>query len=114
LTPEEGRRVLGLIGLGIRSRNAVVGLEQVRAAAKKGTLTLAVVAVDAAENSLAKLVPLLRGRRVQVVEGLTSVQLGAVAGRNQTAAIGITDQSLANGILGAVASGRQGTVRRMD
>ena len=105
MTPEQARRVLGLVGLGIRSRNAVVGAEQVRAAAKKGTLVLALVACDASENSLAKLLPLLRARRVPVVETLTTAQLGVVAGRNQTAAIGIIDRSLASGILGAVESG---------
>ncbi len=105
MTPEQVRRALGLVGLGIRSRNAVVGVEQVRVAAKKGTLVLALVAADAAANSLDKLLPLLRARRVRVVEGLTTGELGTVAGRNQTVAIGIIDRSLANGILGAVESG---------
>ncbi len=114
MTPEQARRVLGLVGLGLRSRNAVVGVEQVRAAARKGTVVLALVAVDAAENSTAKLLPLLRARRVRVLDGLTAAQLGAVAGRNQTAAIGIMDRALANGILGAVESGPEGPVRRVD
>jgi ribosomal protein L7Ae-like RNA K-turn-binding protein len=105
LTSEQARRVLGLVGLGIRSRNAVVGAEQVRTAGRKGTLVVALVARDAAANSAAKLLPLLRGRRIPVVEGLTADQLGAVAGRQQTVAIGITDRSLANGILGVVESG---------
>ncbi len=86
----------------------MVGVEQVRAAAKKGTLVMALVAVDAAENSLDKLVPLLRARRVRMVDGLTAGQLGTVTGRNQTAAIGIIDRSLASGILGAVDSGSTG------
>jgi ribosomal protein L7Ae-like RNA K-turn-binding protein len=108
LTPEQVRRALGLVGLGIRSRNAVVGVEQVRVAARKGTLVLALVAGDGAANSLDKLRPLLRARRVRVVEGLTAGQLGAVAGREQTVAIGILDRSLANGILAAVESGSTG------
>ena len=45
------RRVLGLVGLGIRGRNAVVGVEQVRMAAKRGKLALALVAPDASPNS---------------------------------------------------------------
>lgn len=105
MTPEQARRVLGLVGLGIRSRNAVVGVEQVRFAAKKGTLALALVASDASVNSLDKVVPLLKARRIRVIEGLTVAQLGAVAGRTQTAAIGVVDRPLARGILGAMESG---------
>jgi hypothetical protein len=68
------RRVLGLVGLGIRARNAVVGVEQVRMAARKGKLALA------------------------LVEGPDAAALGSVAGRESTAAIGITDAALARGV----------------
>ncbi len=105
MTPDVARRVLGLAGLGLRARTAVVGTEQVRAAARKGTLALALVAGDASENSLAKLRPLLGARRIRMVEGLTAGQLGAACGRQQTAAIGIVDRSLARGILDVVDSG---------
>ena len=105
MTPERVRRVLGLVGLGIRSRNAVVGVEQVRGAARKGTLVVALVATDAAANSLDKLLPLLKARRVPVVREMTTGELGTVTGRNQTAAIGIIDRSLADGILDVVESG---------
>ncbi|MDE3153283.1 MAG: ribosomal L7Ae/L30e/S12e/Gadd45 family protein [Gemmatimonadota bacterium] len=105
MTDEQARRVLGLVGLGLRSRNAVVGTEQVRAAAKKGRVVLALVADDASAHSLAKLHPLLSARRVRVVQGLTAQQLGTVSGRNQTAAIGVLDRALANGILGVMDSG---------
>ncbi len=97
--------MLALVGLGLRARNATVGVEQVRAAAKKGTLALVLVASDAARNSLDKLVPLLRARRVRIVEGLTAQALGAAAGRAPTAAIGVLDRSLARGILEVVDSG---------
>jgi ribosomal protein L7Ae-like RNA K-turn-binding protein len=92
------RRVLGLIGLGIRARNAVVGVEQVRMAARKGRLALAVVAPDASPHSLKKLLPLLEATRVRVVQGPGAAALGSVAGRETTAAIGITDPALARGV----------------
>ena len=92
------RRVLGLVGLGIRARNAVVGVEQVRLAARKGNLALALVAPDASPNSLKKLVPLLQATKVKTIQGPSAESLGAAAGRNPTAAIGITDRSLAAGI----------------
>ncbi len=91
-------RVLRLIGLGIRSRGVVIGVEQVREAAKANKLAFAVVAPDASENSRAKVLPLLNARRVRFVEGPTAAQLGAAAGREQTAAVGIVDRQLAKGI----------------
>lgn len=92
------QRLLRLIGLGLRARTVVVGVEQVRAAAKSNKLAFAIVAPDASENSRAKVVPLLNARRVRFVEGPTAAQLGAAAGREQTAAVGILDQQLANGV----------------
>jgi ribosomal protein L7Ae-like RNA K-turn-binding protein len=92
------RRVLGLVGWGSRARNVVVGTEQVRMAARKGRLALAVVAPDASPNSLKKLLPLLQAMRVRVVQGPNAEALGSVAGRNSTTAIGITDPSLARGV----------------
>ena len=92
------RRVLGLVGLGLRARTAVVGVEQVRMAARKGNLVLAVVAPDASPHSLKKLLPLLKATGTRVVQGPGAATLGAAAGRDSTAAIGIIDRSLAKGI----------------
>ena len=92
------RRVLGLVGLGIRARNAVVGVEQVRVAARKGRLALAVVAPDASPHSLKKLLPLLAATGVRVVQGPAAATLGAAAGRQSTAVVGITDPALASGM----------------
>jgi ribosomal protein L7Ae-like RNA K-turn-binding protein len=92
------QRVLRLVGLGVRSRGAVVGVEQVREAVKKGKLALAVVAADASKNSLDKVVPLLEARHVRIVEVHSAAQLGQAVGREQTAAVGITDRQLARGI----------------
>ena len=96
-------RLLRLIGLGVRARNVVVGVEQVRTAAKKGRLELAVIAPDASANSLEKIVPLLRARHVKFVEGPTTAELGAAVGREQTAAVGVVDPQLARGIRELVA-----------
>ena len=93
------RRLLGLIGLGVRARRAVVGVQQVRDAARRGTLRLAVIAPDASEHSLDKVVPLLKAKRVRLLSGPTAAALGAAVGRETTAAVGIVDRDLANGIL---------------
>src|SRR3954470_18469249 len=92
------RKLLGLIGLGVRGRGAIVGVQQVREAAKRGKLHLAIAAPDASSNSLDKVLPLLRARGITVVAGPSAVELGSAAGRETTAVIGIVDRGLAKGI----------------
>jgi ribosomal protein L7Ae-like RNA K-turn-binding protein len=92
------RRVLRLVGLGVRSRGAVVGVEQVREAAKRGKLALAVVASDASQHSLSKVIPLLEARHVRIVRAPSASDLGHAVGREQTAAVGIVNRQLARGI----------------
>lgn len=99
------RRLLGLIGLGVRGRRAVVGVQQVRDAAFRGKLRFAVVAPDASRNSLDKVVPLLQARGIQYVEGPTAAELGAAVGRDATAAVGVVDSDLARGLRQILASG---------
>lgn len=98
MSAEVSKRVLRLVGLGVRSRGAVVGVERVREAVRKGQVALAVVASDASENSLAKVVPLLEARRVRIVRAASAADLGHAVGREQTAAVGIVDRELARGI----------------
>jgi ribosomal protein L7Ae-like RNA K-turn-binding protein len=100
------KKVLGLAGLGVRGRLAVIGVERVREAAAKGTLKLAIVARDASKNSLDKVVPLLEAKRVRIVDGISAASLGAAVGRDATAVIGIVDAQLAKGIRGIVDSAR--------
>lgn len=92
------RHLLGLVGLGLRARTAVVGVERVRDAARRGRLALAIVAPDAARNSLDKVLPLLTAKHVEVVIGPAAGSLGAAAGRESAAAIGILDPELARGV----------------
>ena len=102
------RKLLRLVGLGVRGRVAIVGVEQVREAALRGKLALAVVAPDASRHSLDKVVPLLTARGVRVIEGPSATVLGAAVGRQSTAVVGITDGQLAKGIRQAVGPGSQG------
>jgi ribosomal protein L7Ae-like RNA K-turn-binding protein len=92
------RKLLGLIGLGVRGRGALVGVQQVREAAKRGKLHLAIAAPDASSNSLDKVLPLLRARGIMVIEGPSASELGSAAGRETTTVIGIVDRGLAKGI----------------
>ena len=97
------KKVSGLLGLGLRARTVVVGVEQVRAAVARRVVALAVVADDATENSRTKVLPLLRARRVQVVGGVTASDLGAAVGRETTTVVAVVDEALARGIRGALA-----------
>ncbi len=98
------RKLLGLAGLGVRGRNAVVGVERVRGAAQDGSLRLALVAGDASHHSRDKVVPMLTAKGIPMVHGFAAAELGAVAGREATAVIGIVDVQLAKGIRGALGS----------
>lgn len=92
------QRMLRLLGLGVRSRGAVVGVQQVREAARRNKVLFAVVAADASSNSLDKIVPLLNARRVRFIEIPSAVALGAAVGRDQTVVVGIVDRQLAAGV----------------
>jgi ribosomal protein L7Ae-like RNA K-turn-binding protein len=100
--PVRLQRMYRLLGLGVRSRGAVVGVSQVREAAKRKKVLFAVVAVDASANSVDKIVPLLNARRVKFIEVPSAMELGAAVGREQTAVVGIIDRQLAAGVRDAV------------
>jgi ribosomal protein L7Ae-like RNA K-turn-binding protein len=102
------QRMLRLLGLGMRSRGVVVGVSQVREAAKRDKVFFAVVATDVSSNSLDKVVPLLNGRRIKFVEVPSAAELGAAVGRVETAVVGIVDQQLAAGVNALVTSGSSG------
>jgi ribosomal protein L7Ae-like RNA K-turn-binding protein len=101
-------RLLRLVGLGVRGRGAVVGVEQVREGAKKNKVAYAVVAMDASRHSLDKVIPLLNARRVRFVEVPSAAELGGAVGRETTAVVGIVDRQLAKGIRELVESGSAG------
>lgn len=105
LNANQVERILRLVGLGVRGRGAIVGVERVREAAKSGKLALALIAVDASKNALDKVLPLLTARRINFIEVPSAAELGAVAGRDQVAAVGVVDPQLANGIVALTRTG---------
>ena len=102
------QRLMRLVGLGVRGRGAIVGVEQVREGAKKNKVAFAVVATDASRHSLDKVVPLLNARRVRFIEVPSAAELGGAVGRQSTAVVGIVDRQLAKGIRELVESGSAG------
>ncbi len=102
LDEAQAKRVLGLLGLGVRGRLALVGVDRVREAVKKGAVRVAVVAADASPNSRQKVDGLLVGRGVPTLEIASAALLGQVAGKESTAVIAVVDDKLAAGILAIV------------
>lgn len=108
LSDTDRARLLRLVGLGVRGRGAIIGVEQVREGAKKDKVAFAIVATDASRHSLDKIVPLLKARRVRFVEVPSAAELGGAVGRETTAVVGIVDRQLAKGIRELVESGSAG------
>ena len=108
LSAHDRGRLLWLVGLGVRGRGAIIGVEQVREGAKKNKVAFAIVAMDASRHSLDKVIPLLNARRVRFVEVPSAAELGGAVGRETTAVVGIVDRQLAKGIRQLVESGSEG------
>ena len=95
-----------LLGLGLRSRQVVVGVAGVRARLQAGdakqpagqTLACVVVAADASARTAEKVVRLARARGVLVLRGPSAERLGAELGRPPVQAVGVRDAALARGL----------------
>ena len=98
------RKLLRMLGVGLNGRLVVVGVQMVRDAAQRGKLKLAVIAPDASRNSLDKVIPMLRAKRIRTYEAPSATELGAAVGRESTAAVGVVDAQLAKGIRAFVES----------
>ena len=98
------RKLMRLLGVGLGGRLVVVGVERVREAAQRGKLKLAVFAPDASRNSLDKVVPMLRAKRIRLIEGPSAAVLGDAVNRESTAVVGVVDADLARGVRALVES----------
>lgn len=89
---------LGLLGLGLRSRRVVVGVDATRAALQRGDVHLVVIASDASERAIERVIRLAKGRGVPVVTGPASTMIGERLGRPPVMAVAVTDRHLAQGM----------------
>ncbi|HEY6947555.1 MAG TPA: ribosomal L7Ae/L30e/S12e/Gadd45 family protein [Gemmatimonadales bacterium] len=97
--------LLGLLGLGLRGRRVVVGVDPVRAELQGGKIRCVVLASDASPRAVEKVVRLAEGRGVPVVPGPAAAEIGGRLGRPPVMVVGVRARGLADGILRA-ASGR--------
>ena len=92
-------RLLGLLGLGMRGRLVVVGVEAVRKELQGGTVRCVVLAADASRRAVDKVVKLAAGRQVPLVAGPDAAAIGARLDRPPVMVVGVRDRGLAEGIL---------------
>lgn len=93
--------VLGLLGLGLRAGNVIVGVDGVRTGLRAGQCCLVVVAADASPRALDKVVRLAKGRGVPQLIGPQAAEIGQRLGRPPVMVVGVRDPALARGILAA-------------
>ena len=91
---------LGLLGLGLRAGQVIVGTSGVRAALQRNELTLVIVALDHSGRTSEKVGRLAQARGVPVLQGPSAEELGRRLGRDSVQAVGVKDRSLAAGIAG--------------
>lgn len=77
----------------------VVGVDGVRSGLQRDELYCVVLASDASARAIEKVVALARARATPVVPGPTADHLGRKLGRPPVMVAGVTDRSLAQGIV---------------
>ncbi|HEY6224478.1 MAG TPA: ribosomal L7Ae/L30e/S12e/Gadd45 family protein, partial [Gemmatimonadales bacterium] len=78
----------GLLGLGVRAGNVVIGVSGVRARLQQGRLAVVVMAADASPRTRDKVERLARARGVPVLTGPVAERLGAQLGRAPVQTVG--------------------------
>jgi ribosomal protein L7Ae-like RNA K-turn-binding protein len=93
--------LLGLLGLGLRGRLVVLGVDAVRAELKRGAVRCVVLAADASPRAVEKVGRLAEGAGVPLVRGPSAAEIGARLGRPPVMVVGVRDRGMADGILRA-------------
>ena len=98
-------KLLGLLGLGARAGQLVIGVDAVRAGLQSGKVVCVVVASDAGARADEKVGRLARGNGTPLVQGPPADDLGRALGRPPVQAVGIRDRALASGVLAMTPAG---------
>lgn len=91
--------LLGLLGLGLRGGNVVIGVDGVRTLVQQEQCWCVVVAEDASPRALEKVVRLAAAKGVPLVAGPSAAAIGAKLGKPPVMAVGVRDRALADGIV---------------
>ncbi len=90
---------MGLLGLGLRAGNLVVGVDGVRGGLQRDEFWCLVLAADASARAVGKVVALARAREIPIVPGPPADAMGTRLGRPPVMVVGVRDRSLADGIM---------------
>ena len=91
--------LLGLVGLGYRGGRIVVGVDAVRKELQADKCWCVVVAEDASQRAVEKVVRLAGAKGVSIVPGPSAAAIGAQLGRPPVMAVGVRDRALAGGMV---------------
>ncbi len=91
--------LLGLLGLGHRGGNVVIGVDAVRQQLQAGRIRCVVLASDASPRAVEKVVRLSAGKGVPLVAGPEAATIGLQLGKPPVMAVGVRDRALADGIV---------------
>lgn len=100
-------KILRLLGLGFRSGQVVIGVDQIRAGLRTDRFVCIVVAADASPRAQDKVVRLAAGRGVPRIEGPAAETIGSRLGRPAVMVVGVLDRALARGLADAASGGVQ-------
>ncbi|HWA58443.1 MAG TPA: ribosomal L7Ae/L30e/S12e/Gadd45 family protein [Gemmatimonadales bacterium] len=89
------------MGLGLRSGQVVMGVDQVRAGLRTDRFACIVVAADASPRARDKVVRLAAGRGIPLVGGPAAETIGSRLGRPAVMVVGVLDRALARGLVDA-------------
>ena len=91
--------MMRLLGLGLRAGNVVVGVDGVRGGLQRDDFWCVVLASDASKRAVDKVVALARAKEIPVITGPPAEAIGLRLGRPAVMAAGVTDRSLADGLM---------------
>ena len=94
-----GSKTTRLLGLGLRAGNVVIGVAGVRAGLQRGKISCVVLAADASQRTIEKVVRLAEAKNIPVLRGPVADELGAGLGRPPVQAAGVSDPALAKGLM---------------
>lgn len=98
-------KALNLIGLCQRAGKLVSGDCMVKSAVKGGRAKLLVLAEDASDRTQKEFYHLVKAYKVKLIKAGTKAELGLAIGKSPRAAVAVTDENFAKGIIAALEGG---------
>ena len=90
---------MGLLGLGLRGGNLVIGVDGVHGGLQRDEFWCLVLADDASPRARDKVAALAKGKGIPVVPGPSADEMGKRLGKPPVMVVGVRDRSLAEGIM---------------